>query len=69
MRMPRPPKTDQDHLNRYFDDITRTVASEFEKRTPDDTVRKSLFLKSPDDSVWEIAVSNAGVISATKVFG
>ncbi len=69
VRLPRPPVTKEPDVNRYFDDMTRALGQEFDKRTPDDTVRRSLFLKSPDDSIWEITVSNAGAFVATKVFG
>jgi hypothetical protein len=49
--------------------MVKVLLRELAKRTPDDTVRNSVFLRSPDGSTWEITVDNAGLIVTTKVSG
>lgn len=54
---------------RYFRDHDTVVDRELQARTPDLEGRNSLLLVSPDRSVWEITVDDAGAISAAKVQG
>lgn len=51
----------------YLVRLNRSLEIELSKRTPDDQVQTSLYLSSPNGSIYQIKVSDAGVISATLV--
>ena len=48
-------------------DVVDFFGRQLDKRTPDNEVRRELFLRDPDGGVWSIGVDNAGAITTTKV--
>lgn len=66
-RPPAPPASSPDAG--YLRSLSEYIVREFSRRVLTDTVMTQLFLASPDGSVFQIKVSDAGVISATKVSG
>lgn len=67
---PRVPQQGLDPaLERYLRDLSVITQSEFKDRTPDREGGRSIHLVSPDGSVFEVTVNNAGALAATKVLG
>ena len=69
MIFPTVPPLPSPVLHSFLVGMVKVLLRELAKRTPDDTVRNSVFLRSPDGSTWEITVDNAGLIVTTKVSG
>jgi len=68
-RMPLVPEFEDGKVKRFLEQQSTFIAKELDKRTPDVTVRQSVFLQSPDKSVWEVAVDDTGTLTTTKVLG
>ena len=69
MRLPTVPSFTNTAWTKWATDLTKVLTAEFLKRTPDDTSRKSVYLNSPDGSIWEITVDDTGTLTTTKVLG
>lgn len=69
VRPPRLPETGNVAITRVFETVLRWLVTELGKRTPDDTVRGSLLLRSSDGSVWEVTVDDLGALGIVKVNG
>jgi hypothetical protein len=67
LRFPRVPSGVPGY--QFLNEMVRVLTSELAKRTPDDTSRRSVYLTSPDGSVWEVTINNTGVLETTKVSG
>lgn len=63
------PNTGNLRTDDAINNLSKTVERELDKRTRDDTTRGGIFLSSPDGSVWELKVDDAGALNTTKVFG
>ena len=48
----------------YISSLTQRVASELSARTRDDGVRPSILMQSPNGTVYQVYVNDAGVVSA-----
>ena len=53
----------------YLGSLVQRLSTELSARTRDDVVRPSLLLQSPDGSVYQLYVDDAGVVKAAKVTG
>jgi hypothetical protein len=48
----------------YISSLTQRVASELTIRSPDNTVRASILMQSPSGKVFQLYVTDAGVVTA-----
>ena len=63
--MRKPPKAPtNDVFLRYF---VEWASKELEERTPDNQVRRELYLRSPDGGIWQVTVDDAGALATVKV--
>jgi len=53
----------------YLSSLVRRLSTELSARTRDDVVRPSLLLQSPNGSVYQLYVDDAGAVTAAKVTG
>lgn len=67
MRLPPVPRLEDPLAVRYLTDLTKAVRAELEARTVDASSRGYVRLISPDGSVWELSVDDAGLVVTTKV--
>lgn len=65
---PHVPAFKEPGLTQYLGSLSRWLRQEFQSRPPSSQSR-TMFLTSPNGSVFEVKVSDAGVISATQVSG
>lgn len=59
----------EEPYKRYQLDYNGVIQKEFDARTPDTSSRDSVYISSPDGSIWQVTVDDAGAVSAAKVLG
>jgi hypothetical protein len=67
VRPPRLPGSGSSAVDAVFGTLVRWATSELGKRTPDDTVRNSILLRASDEGIWEVTISDLGVLTTTQV--
>lgn len=60
---------DMQRESEYLASLTQRLSSELSARTRDDVVRPSLLLQSPNGSVYQLYVDDAGAVKTAKVTG
>lgn len=66
MKIPLP-TTDVGPAAPYLRSLVQSITQELEARVPDTTPKASVLLASPNGSVYSVTVTDAGVVTATKV--
>lgn len=66
VQLPQWPANMSTQLRDYFQRLHESITTGFSERTPDIGTRDSVFLRSPNGSVFEIQVTDAGAIQTVK---
>jgi hypothetical protein len=67
VRTPPAPQFKDPPETRKMQDVIDFMGRQFDKRTPDNEVRRELFLRDPDGGIWSVGVDNTGAFTSTKV--
>jgi hypothetical protein len=68
MKLPTPPPLSDNPTQGYLTNLVKTLTTILSTKLDSNTAVGSVLLASPDGSVYTVQVTNAGVITATKVF-
>ena len=60
---------DQPVEREYFQAVLRIIEQGLNARTRDEIARPYIFMHSPNGSVWRVTISDAGVLTPTKILG
>ena len=67
IRVPQFP--DVPGLNKFLEEFLQGLNRTTDTKLDRDTANHSLLLQAPDESVWEVKVTNAGALITTKIAG
>lgn len=66
--LPFIPGSIEQPLRAYLTNLANAITREFNRRPTPESPVSSVLLASPDGSVYSVAVTDAGVLTATKVY-
>jgi hypothetical protein len=56
-------------LSHFFEEVIGAMERDHNSKLNKDEANHSLLLMAPNESVWEVTVSDTGLLSTTKVAG
>jgi hypothetical protein len=65
----RVPQFKEPGLSRFFEEMIAAMERDAATKIDKNTANHSVLLQSPNSSVWELTITDAGTVLATKIAG